>query len=489
MSFSALSRIVWARKLTFVTVLTLIMAGTVAFCLLATPVFQSKALVMISPGRLQGQQQQQAPYPDTLRYQINSQIFIIESEDVLRQAIDKIGPQTLFRDRPGSRLSYRAGMIFSPWTEQLVPGNLRKFFSDIAYFTRSDEPRSESDRALINVRKNLAVSAEKDSQVLSLTFRHEDPKVAENFLQLVVNGFLKRNADLSGNAVAPSFFRQQADHYRDDYKSASARLSEFAKTNSTYSISQEIELALSRRDETGAALAKTRGSIADKQAQAATLQNTLTQLRRRISIPAEITGPKYRPPAGGGDDALTDANKIPTNESPLLLVRVFQETAQQLVNLNSSIVGLRALETAQNKSLSETNQRLGELASVEAEFGRLKSDVDQASKILEAHVGRAAEAQMNADWDASEKLSSVKVVQAATVPMQPVFPPKPLLVTLGAAIGIVGGVAASAAMESMGTRRRRPAAWTPEVASERMRNVRPESWVLAQEVAEYRGRR
>jgi uncharacterized protein involved in exopolysaccharide biosynthesis len=159
------------------------------------------------------------------------------------------------------------------------------------------------------------------------------------------------------------------------------------------------------------------------------------------------------------------------------------------VNLNSSIVGLRALETAQNKSLSETNQRLGELASVEAEFGRLKSDVDQASKILEAHVGRAAEAQMNADWDASEKLSSVKVVQAATVPMQPVFPPKPLLVTLGAAIGIVGGVAASAAMESMGTRRRRPAAWTPEVASERMRNVRPESWVLAQEVAEYRGRR
>jgi len=79
MSFSALSRIVWARKLTFVTVFTLIMAGTVAFCLLATPVFQSKALVMISPGRLQGQQQQQAPYPDTLRYQINSQIFIIES--------------------------------------------------------------------------------------------------------------------------------------------------------------------------------------------------------------------------------------------------------------------------------------------------------------------------------------------------------------------------------------------------------------------------
>ena len=206
-------------------------------------------------------------------------------------------------------------------------------------------------------------------------------------------------------------------------------------------------------------------------------------------MPAEITGPKYKAPAN--EDALTDGNKVPANESPLLLVRVFQESAQSLVNLNSSIVGLRALETAQNASLSNIQQRLGDLSSVEAEFGRLKSEVDQAAKILEAHVGRAAEAQMNADWDASDKLSSVKVVQAATMPVRPVFPPKPLMITLGAAIGLVGGAAASAALESMRPRRRRPG-WVPETrdfASDR-RNVRlPESLVPIQEVADHRVRR
>jgi uncharacterized protein involved in exopolysaccharide biosynthesis len=521
MSFSALSKIVWARKLTFFTVFILITAAAIAFCFITTPIFQSKAVVMVSAARLQTQQQ--APYPDTLRYQINSQIYVIESEDVLRWAIAEIGVNTLFPDDRPNRW-HSAAIMLAPWAAQLVPENVQTFFANMAAFARVEEAGSEIDRALVKAKKRLAVTAEKDSQVLSLTFRHEAPDVAEKFLQLVVEGFLKRQGDLTGNAVAPSFFRQQADHYRDDYKRASAEMSEFAQKHSTYSISQEIELALERRDEAVAALAKTRGSIAEKEAQAATLQNTLTQLRRRISLPSEVIGPKYKPQAGGDakpqagastkpqagagakpqagagakpqagagatEDALTDVNRIPANESPLLLVRVFQETAQSLVNLNSSIIGSRALETAQEKSLAGVEQRLNELSSVQAEFGRLKSEVDQTAKILEAHVGRAAEAQMNADWDASEKLSSVKVVQSATRPLQPVFPPKPLLITLGAAIGLIGGAAASAALESMRQRRRRPVPRPEEASFERVRRIRqPDAWIPTHEVADYRVRR
>ena len=139
---------------------------------------------------------------------------------------------------------------------------------------------------------------------------------------------------------------------------------------------------------------------------------------------------------GNSGDALTDANKVPANESPLLLVRVFQETAQSLVNLNSEVAGLRSLEKAQTDSLEDVNRKLSELSSIAAEFGRLKDQLEQVSKVLEAHVSRAADAQMNADWDASEKLSNVKVAQSATAPTEPVFPPKPLFIALGAVIGI-----------------------------------------------------
>jgi uncharacterized protein involved in exopolysaccharide biosynthesis len=504
------------RRLTFLTVFALIVASSITFTLLVTPMFQSEALLMTTLDRAQ---RQQAQYPDTLRYQLNSQIYIINSEDVLRQAINEFGPPRLFPDQTHS-VSWHALSALPPALSATV--------AKVAASLRSkppDEGRPDVDRALLKVKKRLAVTLEKDSQILSLTFRHEDPKIAEQFLGLVVRDFLQRQADLSGNAEAPAFFRQEAARYRDEYKTASAELSEFAKEHSTYSVSQEIELALSRRDDTLAALAKTRGLIAEKEAQAATFQNTLTQLRRRISLPGEITGPKQNAAGGTGSgnsttgnntDALTGSNKVPANESPLLLVRVFQDTAQSLVNLNSETVGLHSLEKSQVDSLSDVERKLSDLSSIAAEFGRLKDQLEQVSKVLEAHVGRAAEAQMNADWDASEKLSNVKVAQSATSPTEPVFPPKPLFIALGAVIGLVGGAAACVALEAISARRRQaygrqayesqqgfsderfqdgdlpegggwqePAdgrfrdRWTPE----------PNSWAPARETADYRIRR
>ena len=53
MSFSAISNIVWARKLTFLMVFALIVASTVAFTLLVTPLFQSEAMLMTTLDRAQ----------------------------------------------------------------------------------------------------------------------------------------------------------------------------------------------------------------------------------------------------------------------------------------------------------------------------------------------------------------------------------------------------------------------------------------------------
>ncbi|HLH93090.1 MAG TPA: Wzz/FepE/Etk N-terminal domain-containing protein [Xanthobacteraceae bacterium] len=449
MSLATLREIIRARRLTFLSVTLLVFGGTVAFCLLATPIYRSEALVMISQGRTHTDRTE---FPDTIRFEINSQIYVIQSDDVLREAIATIGPQTLF---PG-----RSDTIVDDLRDRLGQSGWAAWLGlDLKQDTRTDV-----DRALLKVRKRLSVSAEKDSQVLWLGFRHEDPKVAERFLNLVLDGFVRRQVALSGNTAAPEFFRDQAARYRADYTTASARLNDFAKKHSTYSVRQEIELALKRRDGEKAALAATQGAIADNTAQIATLQNTLAQLRRRISLPAEITGPKVAAPATGTTgDAFKD-NKVPANESPLLLVKVFQESAQSLVNLNSRTVGLRALEQAQTKDVAELEDRLARLSTQEAEFLTLKSEVDQAQKILEAHIGRAADAQTNADLETSDKLARVKVVQSATSPLEPVFPQVPLFLTLGAAIALLAGAAASVARD--GRVRSKLAAPNPAPASD-----------------------
>jgi polysaccharide biosynthesis transport protein len=431
MSLGTLFLVVWKRRLAFILASLLISAGFGAAYAYVTPMFESEALLMISEDR-----SRPSRFPDALRYEINSETHVIASDGVLRQAIETIGPQNLLSDR--GQLSSADGPL-----RRLVA-----WFKDWALSSTSTSATDDSpiDLALLNVRKRLSVAVERDSKVVQLRFRDEDPKRAGQFLTLVVDAFLRRHVDIGGNAAASSFFREQAAQYRHDYDRASAKWNEFAGTHAIYSIAQEVELALARRDETIDSLAKTRGSIADKEAQAATLQNTVTQLRRRIALPGEITGPKRDLPA---DSNMGSDNKIPANESPLLLVRVFQETAQSLVTLNAGLVGLRALEHAQEKALSDIEQRLAHLSAARAEFERLKSAVDQSAEILKTHLNQSAQARMEADWDESQKLANVKVVQAATVPIRPVFPQKLLFLSLAAVAGLLGGAAASVASETI----------------------------------------
>jgi len=145
MSFSVVSKIVWARKLTFLVVFALITACAIVFTQLVTPMFQSEALLMTTLDRAQRQQTQ---FPDTLRYQLNSQIYIVYSEDVLRQAISEFGPQRLYPDQKKA-WHWQGGL----------PPNMSAVVAMGANLLRSgnpDEGLSDVDRALLKVKKRLA---------------------------------------------------------------------------------------------------------------------------------------------------------------------------------------------------------------------------------------------------------------------------------------------------------------------------------------------
>src|SRR5262249_20297449 len=158
-------------------------------------------LLMVSEGR-----SQQYQSPEMLRYNLNSQLYMIESEDVLRQAIATIGPQTLLYHQEAKSSTDRS-------------------LAEVQSALSADG--SLDDIAFLKFRKQLTASAEKDSQVFKVSFRHWDPEVAKRFLRAVIEAFLQRRANLSGNADALSFSDGQAKKDGSEYESASARLSAF----------------------------------------------------------------------------------------------------------------------------------------------------------------------------------------------------------------------------------------------------------------------
>jgi succinoglycan biosynthesis transport protein ExoP len=98
---------------------------------------------------------------------------------------------------------------------------------------------------------------------------------------------------------------------------------------------------------------------------------------------------------------------------------------------------------------------------------------------------------MNADWDASAKLSNVKVAQSATAPTEPVFPPKPLFLALGGVVGLVGGAGVCVMFEAINARRSRTEhelRLAPVVDERFSDRGPPDDWERAYEMADYRFR-
>jgi uncharacterized protein involved in exopolysaccharide biosynthesis len=124
------------------------------------------------------------------------------------------------------------------------------------------------------------------------------------------------------------------------------------------------------------------------------------------------------------------------------MVRVYQDTVQTLVRLRSETAGFRALHEQQGRELAKVDEELRALTANEAKFESLKREVELAHRRVDLYAKKASEQQLEADLNAN-RFSSIRVVQAATMPLEPVFPKRHLLIPLALLVGVIGGVGAA----------------------------------------------
>jgi uncharacterized protein involved in exopolysaccharide biosynthesis len=126
-----------------------------------------------------------------------------------------------------------------------------------------------------------------------------------------------------------------------------------------------------------------------------------------------------------------------------------------LLKANTDLNGLIRLEKLLVAELEKVNGELASLSSKEAEYEGLKRVLVRASAAADHYGSRVIDEQINLDIAKKAQLSSVRVVQVAEKPAQPVFPRTMHLVALALAGGIALGSAIALLLEH--TRMRRQA--------------------------------
>ena len=384
---------VWRHKILFLLTAAMVFSSVVLVSLYIQPQYEGSTLLIAGQA---GLQQQQAP--EGIRKPAETAVAlarVAESEEVVAEAIAKVGLQTLVQDIDPNRVS--------------ISNRLRKLLFP------------------------------------SITLPNKDPVVAANFANAVAQTFVDRQLALQSKPGAAEFFQNQWKRFDEEVKRASDELETFSISTGTYAADEQRQLLLRRLSDLSTAAALNRGSIADKAGQRQSLADQLRKLAPVARSPYvsalvdTLSVDRSAPAPRTSDSRIIDDR---SSDPPLLLIKVYQESMAGLFKVNSDLAGAQNLQRQQVDEVANLTAELALLSENEQKFLRLKRAVAQATLNADLYERRMVEEQINAASNAA-KFSSIKVLQQATIPLKPVFPNYTLVAALGVMLGGAAGLAAA----------------------------------------------
>jgi uncharacterized protein involved in exopolysaccharide biosynthesis len=422
---------IWRHKFIFGLVTFMSFAAIVLGTLAIEPRYEASTLLIAGQNIIENQDPQKPGTITTPATQLTL-IQVAQSDDVIRRAIEVVG------------LANLVDLDVNP-AGMSVFARLRSLI-----FVSKIQPQSPTllEVWLPRIKLAIDVKSEPNSNIIHISYRNKDPVVAEQFVNAVAQSFIDRQIVLYARPGVVDFFRTQKQRFDADAKSASLALDQFSISTSIYSIENQRELLLGRVSDLNSTIAFTRASIVKQAAERQTLGDQLRQLApvaRSPWVSSLVANLAGAPSAA-------NSNVPPINDPPLLLVKVYQDSMVSLFKMNSDLSGLEKTLTQQTSELANLTDNLNAITRNEQRFVQLNREVDQASYNSDTYAKRLVEEEINAA-SSTAKLSSIKIMQVASIPIRPVFP-NYIMVFLAATIAsTLAGLGAA----NLRINRRRPA--------------------------------
>jgi uncharacterized protein involved in exopolysaccharide biosynthesis len=435
------------RKIIYAAVIPPIAA--LLLLLVLTPIYRAETGLVIKTGReyiamAQGQSSPIGP-SSTLQEEVNTEIQIMTSRGVLEKVVNKLGLQNIY---PGLGVGmFSAGTVM--------------------------------DTAIDRLAKSLDVEPVKLSNVLNVTFEHENPKVATEVLTAIVDTYQATHLEVYAGDRARSYQQEilrevdELDHLEHEratvkidngiYDIALQRASLITQRSDAETHLQEAQTRMVTLQKRLASLHASRGGIKPKVTSAETAkneleysQNALTDLRRNETALLARYAPE-NPQVEQVRDQIRDVQRHiaalngSTDGTKSDPVALSAQIDQQIVIDETEFAPLQA----------EITEYTAQIAKISAELERIEK-ADTALRVLteridavngDVKITREAFEQARAldDMDRA-KIVSISEIQPVITSEKPAKPKKTLYLAGGLLIGLLAaGVVVAIAVASNNT--------------------------------------
>ena len=438
---------------------------------LLPPVYEATSSFLIKFGReylyrpevSEGKAMLQANYSLMQEALINSELEILTSRDLKEKIIASFGVDTLFPARAGldTLLPARLGLA------TLFPARLGL---DNLFPARRPGPaqdRNPMDEAVKRFEKQLKVENIKKSNVLRVSFQHHNPSMAAQAVNMLIDLFKDKRLGVFKDPQASAFLQKQVAAYRQQLEESERRLQDFLQRYPSSSHTQQRTLLLTRREGANTALKTTQSRIVE-------LETKFAFLKGQIRSTPEHT-PLSTEPGTSIETAKAQLLTLRLREQELLnkykdehpsVVSIRKEIQEAEVFLREVskgsrvIVGknvlyqdikremvqteaeLHAQETkiaVLERQLAQVDTELQDLAVKEKELSELQRERARSENNYQVYTAKLEETSLVDEMD-RQKIANISVVQAATVPVEPVKPRKRLYIALGVLLGSFAAV-------------------------------------------------
>ena len=238
--------------------------------------------------------------------EINTEISLLKSADLLQAVVKKVGLDNAERHRWDALL---------PWRDE----------------------QWRMARATEALRDGLKITEVPQSNMIHVALRSRHPELAARILTELDNQYLAKHLTVYRPAGVYDFFHQQAEHYHDQVQSAEHQLASYDLAKNSSDPELEKEILVKKAGDFEGDLRQTESAVADTQKRISELQSEIHQTPARLTT--QVTS---------GDNPQLLANlkstlvELETRRVDLLTkyqpsYRLVQEVDKQIAKLQSAI--------------------------------------------------------------------------------------------------------------------------------------------------------
>ena len=419
----------WRKRMFLVFAVTALTGAVLAFYL--PPEYESVMKIIVSRERADQlvtiDQTSAGSVRDISEEDLNSEVELMKSDDVLRKVVSAVGLQS--RIRPG----IVSGLFEGP--------------------SATSEVRSE--KAIQQLSSKLAITLPKKSNIIRISYKSTDSRLSAAVLSALSKFYLDKHLAVHRPRGQFEFFDQQAERARRSLSDVQAKLTESARRSQMFAGHIDVELVVQKLADQRLALNQTYTAIEETQKRISALKAQLTSTPSRMTTAVRTADnpqllvqmkttllqlelkrtellqkfePSYRAvkeieqQIGQTRAALSAAESKPVTDQTTDLDPTYEWIRSELAKAQTELVTLRARAESITKYTAQYTERARTLSDGDLQQQQLLATAKALEDNYQLYLRKREEARISDALD-QNKILNVSIAQQPSVSALPTRSP------------------------------------------------------------------